>query len=122
MITKNDLGEIIGREITGIMINPASVSLSFNKSNEVGGWILMQCRYLLRSDNIDFDGDATVPQSAQALLHCLRRKITNASFDEAKVLTFFFSDGQFLKLIPQKDGLESYVLHTRQGIVPIIDF
>ncbi len=97
------------------MINPASVSLSFKKNDEAGGWILIQCRYLLRFGNEDADGDATAPKSAQPLLHRLKAKIIDASFDEAMVLTLLFDEGQFLRLIPQKDGLESYVPPTKQG-------
>ncbi|WP_029970997.1 hypothetical protein [Paraburkholderia graminis] len=122
MIEKRDLDEIVGKEITGVTVNPGSVSLSFNGSGGSGGWILVQCRFVLQAVGSQTLGNATLPESAASLLSCLKRKIVDARFDEGKVLTLHFEDKQLLQLIPEKDGLESYVLHTAQGIVPVIDF
>ena len=36
MISKSDLDEVIGCELVGIKINPASVSMSFNRSGREG--------------------------------------------------------------------------------------
>ncbi|MEM5298642.1 hypothetical protein VSR82_30485 [Burkholderia sp. JPY481] len=122
MLEKRDLAEIVGREVTGVTVNPSSVSLSFNGSGGNGGWILVQCRFVLQAAGGQTIGNATLPESAAPLLSCLKRKIVDARFDESKVLTLHFEDEQFLQLIPEKDGLESYVLHTAEGVVPVIDF
>jgi|SRR5258708_3874867 hypothetical protein len=122
MISKSDLDEVIGCELVGIKINPASVSMSFNRSGREGGWILVQCRFTLRDSDGDAGGSAIVPESAAPLLRCLEKVIVDANFDGSKVLTLFLDGGMFVRLLPEKDGFESYVLHTRRGIVPVIDF
>lgn len=122
MIERDDLDEIVGRRVTNVAINPTSVSLCFDGQGKGGGWLLIQCSYALRLGESDITGAATEPESAKPLLHCLEENITNANFDSDKVLTLFFERGQFLKIMPESDGLESYVLHTRRGIVPIIAF
>jgi len=122
MISKSDLNEVVGCEFVGININPASVSMSFNRSGCEGGWILVQCPFTLHDREGDASGSATVPESAAPLLRCLQKVIIEANFDGSKVLTLFLNDGMFVRLFPDKDGLELYVLHTRRGILPVIDF
>jgi len=122
MISKRDLDEIVGCEVVRIDINPASVSMSFNRRGREGGWILIQCRFSLSDSDEDSSGTASVPESAASLLRCLKQIIADAHFDESKALTLFLENGMIVRLLPEKDGLESYVLHTRRGIVPVIDF
>jgi hypothetical protein len=122
MIQKNDLEEIVGREVSRVAINPGSVALSFGKNGVENGWILIQCCFVLYVAGNVISGKAIVPEAASPLLHCLEKSIVDASYDESKVLTLFFNDKEYLQLIPEKDGLESYVIHTKQGIVPVIDF
>jgi hypothetical protein len=122
MIKEFDLKEVIGTEITGIMVNPSSVSLSFSDVNRHGGWILMQCRFALQMAGECTMGNATAPELSASLLGCLKKKIVDAHFNENKILTLYFEDDNFLQFIPEKDGLESYVLHTVQGIFPVVDF
>ncbi|MGT2476489.1 hypothetical protein [Paraburkholderia terrae] len=82
----------------------------------------MQCRFVLRAAGGEFIGNANRPEFTAPLFRCLRRKIVEARFDGSKVLTLHFDDGVSLELIPEKDELESYVLHPAQGIVPVIYF
>ncbi|WP_186162669.1 hypothetical protein [Burkholderia gladioli] len=122
MIEDRDLEEVVGRDIVGVMINPGSVSLYFNGDDGRGGWILVQCRFVFQTAAGRIIGNAGFPEFSNSLLDCLKKKVVDADFDERKILTLNFENKQFLKLIPEKDGLESYVLHTAQGIIPVIDF
>ncbi|MGN3967313.1 hypothetical protein ACS0ZG_36285 [Burkholderia gladioli] len=122
MIEDRDLEEIVGRDIVGVMINPGSVSLYFNGADGRGGWILVQCRFVFKTAAGRIIGNDEFPEFANPLLNCLGKKVVDADFDERKVFTLNFENKQFLQLIPEKDGLESYVLHTAQGIIPVIDF
>jgi hypothetical protein len=122
MILKSDLNELVGCAVVGITINPASVSMPFYRSGCEGGWILVQCRFALRDTDGDASGSASVPESAAPLLRCLKKVILDANFDKSKVLTLILEGSMFVRLLPEKDGLGSYALHTRQGILRVIDF
>lgn len=122
MIENRDLDEIVGREISRVAINPNSVSVFFDNSDGRGGWLLVQCQFIFHVSGRDVIGKATVPESSAALLGCVGRRVINALFDKSKVLKIYFENEQSLRIVPEKDGLESYVLHTQQGIVPVIDF
>ncbi|WP_186209223.1 hypothetical protein [Burkholderia gladioli] len=122
MIEDRDLEEIVGRDIVEVMINPGSVSLYFNGADGRGGWILVQCRFVFQTAAGRIVGNAEFPEFANPLLDCLGEEVVDADFNERKVITLNFENKRFLQLIPEKDGLESYVLHTAQGIIPVIDF
>ncbi|KHK48671.1 hypothetical protein PI87_27715 [Ralstonia sp. A12] len=120
MLTASDLAEIIGTQITEIKINPGSVALEFGGTGRTGGWILIQCDFLLINADEGINGDAGCPESSTCLQRSVKRTVADANFDEHRVLTLTFEAGSMLKIIPKRDGFESYVLHTSQGIVPII--
>ncbi|KLU23277.1 hypothetical protein EOS_26105 [Caballeronia mineralivorans PML1(12)] len=83
---------------------------------------MIQCRFSLSDSDEDSSGTASAPESTASLLRCLKKIIADAHFVESKALTLFLENGMIARLLPEKDGLESYVLHTGQGIVPVIDF
>ncbi|WGS51684.1 hypothetical protein LFL96_09375 [Paraburkholderia sp. D15] len=122
MISKRDLAEIIGSEITGVGINPASVSMEFGRGcrDSGSGWILIQCGFSLQHSEDEIIGDASSPQSSGSLQRCLNQLVVDANFDEQKVLTLTLESDLIVRIVPDVDGLESYVLHTSQGIVPVI--
>lgn len=120
MLTTSDLAEIIGSQITQVKISPGSVALVFGGIGRAGGWILIQCDFSMVDENEEISGDAESPESSAYLQRCVKRIIANANFDEHKVLTLMFEAGSMLKIIPKRDGFESYVLHTSEGIVPVI--
>lgn len=120
MLTSSDLAEIIGSQITEININPGSVALEFGGTGRAGGWILIQCDFSLIDAHEEINGDAEFPESSAYLQRSAKRTVVDANFDEHKVLTLTFKAGSMLKIIPKRDGFESYVLHTSQGIVPVI--
>ncbi|CAG4890630.1 hypothetical protein [Paraburkholderia gardini] len=122
MISKRDLAEIIGSEITGVGINPASVSMEFGRGYRYSGsgWILIQCGFSLEHSEGEIIGDASSPQSSSSLQRCLNQLVVDANFDEQKVLTLTLESDLIVRIVPDLDGLESYVLHTSQGIVPVI--
>ncbi|CAJ0803720.1 hypothetical protein LMG19083_03933 [Ralstonia psammae] len=120
MIEKADLDEIVGREIIGVAINPYSVSMSFGDNNSTG-WILIQCDFSLKILGEEHFGSAADQESAAFLKKCLGEKVIGADFGGDSTLSLYFDKGGYLRMIPMKDGLESYVLHTRNGIVPISD-
>lgn len=122
MIEKRDLAEIIGSEITKVGINPASVSMEFNRGCRVGGsgWILIQCGFSLQHSEGEIIGNASSSQSSRLLQRCVNKIVVDANFDEKKVLTLTLGSDLIVRVVPELDGLESYVLHTSQGIVPVI--
>lgn len=120
MLTTSDLAEIIGSQITQVKISPGSVALVFGGIGRAGGWILIQCDFSTVDENEEISGDAESPESSAYLQRCVKRIIADANFDEHKVLTLMFEAGSMLKIIPKRDGFESYVLHTSEGIVPVI--
>ncbi|WP_147394061.1 hypothetical protein [Paraburkholderia sp. BL23I1N1] len=122
MISQRDLAEIIGSEITGVGINPASVSIEFSRGcrDSGSGWILIQCGFSLQHSEGESIGNGSSPQSSTCLHRCVHKIVVDANFDEHKVLTLVLDSDLIVRVVPELDGLESYVLHTSQGIVPII--
>ena len=120
MLTASDLAEIIGSQSTKIKTNPGSAALEFGGTERRGGWILIQCDFSLVDAGEEIRGDTELPESGAYLQRCVKRTVADANFDEHQVLTLTFEAGSVLKIIPKRDGFESYVLHTSQGIVPII--
>lgn len=119
-ITASDLAEIIGSQITEIKTHPGSVALEFGGTERTGGWILIQCDFSLVDADEEIRGDTELPECNAYLQRCVKRTVADASFDEHKVLTLTFEACSMLKIIPKRDGFESYVLHTSQGIAPVI--
>jgi hypothetical protein len=122
MIGKRDLAEIIGSEVTRIGIHPASVSMEFGRGcrDSGSGWILIQCGFSLQHSEGEIIGSANSPQSSSCLQRCLNQLVVDATFDEQKVLSLAVESDLIVRVVPDLDGLESYVLHTSQGIVPVI--
>lgn len=120
MLTASDLAEIIGSQITKIKTNPGSAALEFGGTERRGGWILIQCDFSLVDADEEIRGNTELPESSAYLQRCVKRTVADADFDEHKVLTLTFEARSVLKIIPKPDGFESYVLHTAQGIVPVI--
>lgn len=54
------------------------------------------------------------------LQRCLNQIVVDANFDGQEVPTLALKSDLIVRVIPALDGLESYVLHTSQKVVPVI--
>jgi hypothetical protein len=49
----------------------------------------------------------------------LNRRVKEAGLEKGEKLVVTFDDRKLLEIIPEENGLESYVLTTRYGICPV---
>ena len=123
MIPRNDLKILISSELTGICVNPSSISISFSETDGGScGWILITCPFECVVNKANKSGHGADPDSAQHLIKFIKAKVTNVIYEENKKLVVHFSNETSIILIPEKNGFESYVLHTKEGILPVIDY
>lgn len=114
MIDSSDLNELSGTLFTGITVGVGSQILLFEK-----GSILVQCKYeCILADRI-LIGDGEDVDTALILFPFLNKRVLGVLLGPEGSLLLRFSNGGSVKLIPDDNGLESYVLNTRYGIVPV---
>lgn len=116
MIDNRDLAEIHHTVLTGLTVGVGSLILLFAS----GAQILLQCPFEGNEDGIVQAGHGEDMSSSPALFGFLNRRIIDATVDGNLILSLHFDDGRYLRIIPERNGLESYVLTTRHGICPII--
>ncbi|NYI01175.1 DUF6188 family protein [Cupriavidus plantarum] len=116
MIDNRDLAEIRHTILTGVTVGVGSLVLLFSS----GAQIVLQCVFECQEDGIVRAGHGEDVSSSPVLFGLLNRRIVDATVDGNLILSLHFEDGGHLRIAPERNGLESYVLTTRYGIRPIV--
>lgn len=116
MIEDRDLAELCNTILTGVTVGVGSLVLLFSS----GAQILLQCVFECTEGSIARSGHGENPNSSQILFGCLNHRVDVAVMDNNDVLILRFDDGMDLRIVPEQNGLESYVVTTRHGICPIV--
>jgi hypothetical protein len=116
MIEEKDLAEIRTSVLIGVTVSVGSLTLLFSS----GAHLLIQCPF-----ECDYQGRISVGHGEQLataplLFECLDHVVENTDFDANLILTVSFDGGSSVKIEPEANGLESYVLTTRFGICPVL--
>ncbi|MBR8068314.1 hypothetical protein LGN09_27360 [Burkholderia cenocepacia] len=116
MIEEKDLAEFCGTILTGVTVGIGSMILLFAS----GTHILVQCTFQCVEPGNVRHGHGEQATDSLLLFEYLNHTVETAEFDNESTLTLNFGDGKHLKIIPERNGLESYVVTTRFGICPVI--
>lgn len=115
-LDEHDLAELRDTILTGLTVGIGSIVLLFAS----GAQILLQCVFQYGEAGALQSGHGEDIHSSHLLFTLLNHRVGNATIDANLVLTLRFDDGRFLKIVPEQNGLESYVVTTRHGICPIV--
>ncbi|XXE51913.1 hypothetical protein J3P96_16515 [Pseudomonas sp. R3-56] len=116
MISDSDLAEMVPSTLTGVTVGIGSQILLFGDIASV----LIQCPFTSDINGICKWGHGEDANTSPLLFDFLNIDVKTFSMDGFGVLTITFSAKMILKIFPEKNGLESYVVSTRRDIFPIL--
>ena len=115
MIEQRDLAEFKSAILTGVIVGIGSLVLIFDNSVSV----LIQCPFACGDEGALKYGHGENLHSAVVLFELLNRRVKQAGLEKGEKVVIAFDDRKLLEIIPEENGLESYVLTTRHGICPV---
>jgi hypothetical protein len=116
MIEEKDLAEFCATILTGVIVGIGSLVLLFAN----GAHVLIQCTFeCIERGNVHLGHGEQVTDSS-LLFEYLNHTVESAELENESVLILNFDDGKYLRIIPERNGFESYVVTTRFGICPVI--
>ncbi len=116
MISDADLAEMLPSALTGVTVGIGSQILLFGDTASV----VIQCPFVTDIDRVCKWGHGEDAATSLLLFDFLNLDVEAVSIDGFGVLTITFSTQTVLKLFPERNGLESYVVNTRRDIFPIL--
>lgn len=116
MIENIDLDEFRQTQLTSVTVGLGSIIIQFG----TGAHILVQCPFEISDGGLHWSGHGETPDSAAVLFKLLNHRTDLVELDQEMTLCLHFESDLTLRIVPQTDGLESYVLTTRHGICPVI--
>ena len=119
MINEKDLEPFNGSTLMSVTISAGSMTLLFSTDAQ----LLLQCPFDCIDSNEDKShGHGEQPADGMLLLRFLNSTVQQVSCTQDLVLKINFDGGKSLKVIPEANGLESYVVTTDMGICPVMIF
>jgi hypothetical protein len=115
MIEDRDLAELCHTLLTGVTVGIGSLILVFVS----GAQILVQCAFECIEGDVTSFGHGEDVSTSPILFSYLNHGVESAVMDRDAVLTLSFEDSKSLRIVPERNGLESYVITTRYGICPV---
>lgn len=65
-------------------------------------------------------GDGEQASTAVSMFPLLNKKLVSTKLGSDFSLSLSFAEGDELTIIPDANGMESYVVNTKRGIVPVM--
>ncbi|OZI32947.1 hypothetical protein CEG14_18915 [Bordetella genomosp. 1] len=115
MINEADLSELQSTVLTGVTVGIGSQILMFGN----GATVLIQCPFKSEIQGKKLHGHGERPHTSELLYDYLNHQVTSASLQDGGVLVLEFERRRWLRIVPERDGLEAYVISTRHGICPV---
>lgn len=112
----SDLAEMIPSALTGVTVGIGSQILLFGDM----ACVLIQCPFVCDINRVSRWGHGEDVATSPLLFDFLNHDVEGFSIDNVGVFTITFSKKMILKIFPEKNGSESYVVSTRRDIFPII--
>ncbi|MGE8067056.1 hypothetical protein [Pseudomonas sp. NPDC089569] len=116
MINDSDLAEMTPSALTGVTVGISSLILLFGDMASV----LIQCPFACDISRVCRWGHGEDPSTSPLLFDFLNLDVEGFSIDSFGVFTITFSREMILKIYPEKNGFESYVVSTRRDVFPIL--
>ena len=116
MLEDRDLAEFFGMILTGVTVGIGSLVLLFSN----GAQILLQCSFECSKEGILRFGHGEDINTSPILFDYMNCRVNTVTVDDNSVITLKFETCDDLKIIPDRNGLESYVITTVHGICPVL--
>ena len=116
MLEDRDLAEFCGMILTGITVGIGSLVLLFSN----GAQIILQCPFECSEEGVLRSGHGEDINTSPLLFDYMNSRVNTIVMDDNSVLALQFETGRELKIIPERNGLESCVITTLHGICPVI--
>ncbi|MDR5835909.1 hypothetical protein [Caballeronia sp. LZ034LL] len=116
MIEEKDLNELREGQLTGVTIGVGSMVLTFSN----GSQILIQCPFERINGSDLQHGHGERLGSSTLLFDVLNHRVSSAEFDSESVLTISFDNALRIRILPEVNGFESYVVTTNFGQCPVM--
>ncbi|MBY5967667.1 hypothetical protein [Halomonas denitrificans] len=111
-----DVAEFENCALVGVTVGVGSFVLAFTNDNS----IVMSCRFEMVANGCSFEGHGEEPETSRFLFGLLNGDVDSSSLLCDGSVVLLFSHGEELKIIPESNGLESFVISTKRGISPMI--
>ncbi len=115
MIEERDLAEFRHTVLTGLTVGIGSIVLLFGS----GAQILLQCVFQCEEHGVVRQGHGEDVSTSPLLFAFMNHRVVGVTMDGHMMLSLHFDDGKYLRVVPERNGLESYVVTTRHGACPI---
>jgi hypothetical protein len=116
IINEQDLAEIESATLSGVAVGVGSQVLIFGERDS----IIVQCDFIVEGAGDVRYGHGEQAEKSLLLFVFLNSRVLHASINNDKSLVLEFEGSKTLILVPERNGLESYVLATRLGICPVV--
>ena len=118
MINENEICELIASILTGVTVGIGSLVLLFSS----GASILIQCPFQCGKEGTSRMGHGEAVNDSVLFFSALNHEVKNAEMLSNDTLILSLSGGYEIKIYPENNGLESYVVTTSHGGMPIINY
>lgn len=115
MINEADLAELESTVLTGVTVGIGSQVLIFGN----GATVLVQCPFTSEIQGQKKQGHGEHVNTSALFYDYLNSQVISASLEDGGRLVLKFEGMKLLKIVPECNGLESYVISTRHGICPV---
>jgi len=116
MIDEADFAELKSTLLTRVTVGVGSQVLIFGS----GATIMVQCHFCCESAGREQWGHGEKIHTSALFFDFFNHRIEDALLECGEILVLRFEGGRFLKIVPERNGLESYVVTTRFGICPVV--
>jgi len=110
-----DLKNLKDSSLVGVLVGDGSMILNFAN----GSSILVQCPFETAVNGVSATGHGEDAETAINLFDLLNTQVLDAAVDERGLITLIFGPAKKLRICPDGSGLESYVMRTSNGVLPV---
>ncbi len=118
MLDRRDLVALESTSLVGVTVGVGSQLLLFAS----GASVMCQCPFECVDGLSRLSGHGEDVYTSVLFYEFLNQNVKSASFGGDGVLELVFDDSRVIRIIADKNGLESYVVSTLHGVCPVILF
>jgi hypothetical protein len=112
---EHDLEEFRNAILNGTIVGIGSLVLQFSTAAQI-----IQCPFQVDEGKNVLKGHGEIVDSSSLLFVFLNLQVIEIKMDEDCILSMRFENDRWLHIIPERNGLESYVISSTHDIVPVL--
>ena len=117
MLDDKEISELSGVLLVGVLTGAGSIALILSNQSQ----ILVRCNFSVQTRDGEIEvGHGENPMSSVLIFPELNQSIERVYLSEEMDLFLRFSSQSILKIKPERNGLESYVVTTKHGVSPVL--